>query len=390
MVSRSAPLLLAGAAALLLAVRPAAAQGDAVRLWTGHRAVVEGRYADAVRAYREAERGGTMFAGIATLAEIVEDRRRLGTIAPADTHRIAVVFITDVTTVGADGRSATRSDVTDQQRAEWHIYLGLLQRVVEGMSDGRWTLAIETRTATATMAQGAELKAANPDHLGLGRWFFELADSIDTFITISNANSPNFGLARRYPFIEGVLYGPHRGMMELGAGPSFLTLLHEFFHVIEWGSGGAIRTAHGFQPDVRAAYPAWTGATELDYYRWHFRTTLPPLGWRRLNPRTRFVAAPERSVAVLERLQAGYAGIPLARRQEARRLTLEADRLARRDPDAAISRYEGALALSPWAPEALAPLVEAYRRRGQAAQADSLATRLAETRAVAGFVEVRP
>jgi len=258
------------------------------------------------------------------------------------------------------------------------------------MSAGGWTLAVEERTATATVHEGAKFKAANPDHLDLGRWFFEQTDRVDTFVTVSHSNSPNFGLARRYPFIEGVLYGPHRGMMELGAGPSFLTLIHEFFHVIEWSAGKSIPVAHGFEPGNRASYPAWTGKTELDYYRWHFTHTLPPIGWRRFNHRTRFVSAPERSAAALDRAQAAYARIPLTDRQEARRLATEAERLGRSNPAAALPLFERALTLSPYAPEALNPIITAYRQGGRSSEADSLAARLAETHAIAGFVETAP
>ena len=381
--------LLGFAAALPLApAQLAYAQSDAELLWGGHRALVKDQYDAALKYYRTALQRRSMFAGLDVLIEMVEERQRLGRISPADVHQMVAIYVASVTSVGRDGQTATRPDVTDAQRADWSIYLVMLRKLVEAMSAGNWTLAIEERTATATVPEGSSLKAGNPDHLGLGRWYFETSDSVDTYVTFSNGFSPNFGLARRYPFVEGVLYGPHRGMMELNS-PSFVTLLHEFFHVIEWSSGGAIPVAHGFEPGQRKAYPAWTGKAELDYYRWHFAQTLPPLGWKRFNHRTRFTSTPQRSSAALDRVLAAYARIPLSDRQEARRLAADAGKLARSDPPGALALYERALVLSPYAPEALTPLIAYYRQGGRQGDADALAAKLAETQAIAGFVEVK-
>lgn len=373
---------------LVLLLATGARAGDAELLWAGHRALAAGDYAKALEAYRTAKQKGSQFGGLGTFIEVVEERQRLGTIAPVDTHRICALLVTEIREVSRAGEVKTRPDLTPTQREQWRLYLAILQRVYESYSGGAWTLEVEVREVATTVPEGTTLRPAHPDHLGLGRFFFDSVDRYDTFMVFSSAISPAYGLARRYPFVEGVLYGPHRGVVDLGANPSLLTLVHEFFHVLEWASGGIGGPAHGFQPDRRQHFPDWKGNDEWDYYRWHFKTTLPRLGWQKLAMARRFVPVPERSRATLEKVEAVYARIPLVDRLEAKRLAEEAQKKLGKDPAEARRLLERALTLSPYLPEALEQLQSIHRAQGRERDAAALSAKLAETRAVAGFRDV--
>jgi hypothetical protein len=373
------------ALALLLACVSYALANDAELLWAGHRSLAAGDYAKALDSYRTAKLRGSQFGGLGTFIEIIEERQRLGAITPGDTHRICALLVTEIRDVPRRGEPKPRRDLTPTELEQWRIYLAILPRIIESYSGGRWTLDIDVREIAADVPEGTTLRPANPDHLGLGRFFYDTVDRYDTYMVFSSAISPAYGLARRYPFVEGVLYGPHRGVVDLGAHPSLLTLVHEFFHVVEWASGGIGGPAHGFEPGKRQAFPDWKGDDELDYYRWHFRTTLPRIGWQKLALTRRFVPVPERSRAALERVEAVYAKVPLVDRLEAKRLTEEAQKRLRKDPAEAQRMLEQALALSPYLPEAIERLQALHRAQGREPAAEALAAKLAETRAVAGF-----
>jgi len=366
--------------------RPTPAPAQLSPRMAGYLAFSEGRYDEAIRHWRIEQQRGRPWPWVPEIIETIEARRRLGAIAPADTHRVALIWVTDVYQPGPDGSRTHRPDVTEQERAYWRMEFGALRATVEAFTGGRWTLAFDEVEVVATKPEGSALKPPNPDHLPLERFFLANVDRYDTFVVYSHTTQPSMGLARRYPLVNGVLYGPHRGMVGVSAG-GFPLVLHEFFHCIEWVSNGLGGPAHGYREQERRSYPDWHGTTEFDYYRWHFATTLRDRDWRTMNHinRWRLLPSADRSAAH-ERVLAAYAGIPLAARQEARRLADSARALPRADSARASELYRRALALSPYAPEALLPVFARLRARRE--DPESLATltrRIADVRTLTEF-----
>ena len=353
----------------------------------GYAAFAEGRYDEAIRHFRTDQERGRPWDWVPEIIQTIEARRRLGTIAPRDTHRVGIIWVTDIYRVRFDGSRVRQRDVIEERKASWRIELGAMRATLEAFSQGRWTLAFDEVDAVSTYPEGSPLRPPSADHLNLERYFLANVNRHDTYITVSTTMSPSLGLARRYPVVNGVLYGPHRGMAAVSTASYPLTL-HEFFHCVEWVSGGLGGPAHGFREPGRSSYPNWRGTTEFDYYRWHFATTLADRDWRSMNHtnRWRLYTSPDRGAAQ-ERILAAYADIPLTARQQARQVADSAREVRRSDPRRAADLYRRALALSPYAPEALVPVFEELRARQP--QSESLAVyaaRLADVRTVSEFL----
>lgn len=327
-------------------------------LWYGHIAFGEGRYDEAIIAYQAAINQGETWDWLPELIQTVMVRRDLGNIMPADTHKIGMIFVTQLNEVTGTG-TVSASDVTPAQKEKWRVYFGVFQKTLESFSNGQWTARIDTVDATATYATGASRPKDDPDHLNLEEFFFLRMPEFDSFISLSNTRSPAFGLARRYPYVRGVLYGPHRGMAQINAGThGYGVLLHEFFHIVEWASN-AISPAHGYLPENRNNFPGWTDTTEFSYYRWHFAETLPGVRWRQLNHRTRWIPF-ENKRSLFDSLQGLYSGITLENRQEADSLVKDGNTFLGSDSSAAATKWEEAIALSPYQEEGLYRLREYY------------------------------
>ncbi|HEX9614695.1 MAG TPA: T9SS type A sorting domain-containing protein [Bacteroidota bacterium] len=355
-------------------------------LWSGHIAFSEGRYDDAITAYQAALDLGTAdSAWLADLIGTVLIRKDLGSIAPPDTHKIGAIFVTEFHADSGSG-PVMFPDVTSEQKAVWLVYFGVFRQTLESFSGGAWTACFDTIEAVATYNTADSLKPDNPDHLNLEEFFFDRMTGFDSFVTFSNTRSPAVGLARRYPLLNGVLYGPDRGMAAINAGThGFLVLLHEFFHIIEWVSN-AISPTHGYTDANRGNFPDWTGTTEFDYYRWHFANTLPGVGWDRLNHRTRWIPF-KNNREVLDSLYAIYSLIPFSDRQRADTLTADGIPLYNSDTSAAVALWEEAIALSPFHERALLELHDHYRLASpDTAKRDEVAERLGLLRMVTDFV----
>lgn len=357
-------------------------------LWGGHAAVAEGRYDEGIRLYTEAIERGTRFADLDLVVETVRKRRDLGAIEPVATHRICVIWIREVVTVQPGGERRRRADVTEEQKGDWRIYFGLFRRIIEGFSEGGWSVAFSEVDATDTHDADAPHQAGNAEYLGLGRYFFETADECDTYLRISNTFSPARGLARQYPYVSGVAYGPHRGMIRLNPDShGFMTLLHEFFHVLEWVSPEIQTPAHAYRDSERHRVPEWTGEGEYDYYRWHFATTLRDTDWRTLDHTNRWAHPPGERRDAFEAVSSAYEGIPFLDRLRADSLVAEAGGL---DREAAVERLERAVGVSPYHERALERLVELYGTAGRRAPpgAEEYARRLETVRSLTRFVDV--
>lgn len=331
-------------------------------LMTAHVAFAEARYEDAVRLYRRtAEPGAQPCVGrdycLSELIEAVEQRSRLGRVAPADTHRIGLIFVTEIRTTSPDGSVRRRRDVTDEQRANWRIYAAVVRQLIESFSNGGMTLKFDEVDAVFSHSAGGPDTAWYTDQLDLERYFRDNVNNHDSYVTLSTTIPFGLGLARRYPFVAYVLYGPDRGVANINSAWDWTFLLHEWFHAVEFIAG--VQPSHGYMDSIRTAFPGWRGRTEFDYFRWHFRTTLAP-NWSRLSYRRRFPAQPWSSEA-WSRIAAAYDTIPLERRREARRIFDLARRLA--DTALMVAEYERALGLSPHMPQPLYALDFIYRWR---------------------------
>ncbi len=352
----------------------------------GHIAFAVGSYDEAAGQYEEAIRLGAAWDWLPELITTARHRKELGEIKPVAVHKACLIFVTEL---NEDGKKSTHKGVNDEEKKKWRMYAELMNKIVESFSEGRWSMTFDEKDAVSSYRSGAELNPANPDHLNLEEFLLENANTYDSYMTIAHTISPARGLARQYPHVHSVLYGPHRGMLAVNAGThGFEVLFHEFFHTVEWVSGGIGGPAHGYRDDIRKNFPDWKGNNEFDYYRWHFQTTLPPMGWKKLNHTTRWRMADDRPKEILASIKTIYEKISLADRREADSLAKQAFNLKKKDPDASIGLYKKALNLSPCHEDALTAVVQYYRKKGDTAQAEKYLLRLRADRLITGFYPV--
>lgn len=333
------------------------AQSEAIL--NGHIAFGEERYDDAITQYNLAITQGSTWSWLPEIIETVEKRKLLGSIIPKDTHFIGAIFVTERNIIKDTGGVEKLVDVTPEQKEKWHIIFNLTKQVIQSFSDGNWSLEFDTISAISTYTENAELMPDNPDHLNLETYFFNELYRFDSYITFSNTRSPARGLARSYPVINGVLYGPSRGMAAINAGThGFSTLLHEFFHVIEWVSN-AIKITHGYRTNERDSFPDWTGNTEYDYYRWQFSDTLAEVGWEKLNHRLRWIPF-KWKYNEFQNIKNAYSTIPLEDRRRANVLYDSARAMKGDSLELAINLFEQVIGISPYHENALIELKEYY------------------------------
>jgi hypothetical protein len=338
----------------------AAVQAGAQERWenevmrAGHAAFAAGRWDEALEHYRAQQRAGIRMGKVENwvpeLIATVERRRELGAIAPADTHKVGVIFIR---------RIGNRADVTDEQKAQWRTYLASLSRVMETFSSGGWTLAFDEVDAVSAGPLDS-VPAFDPSRLDIERWLSDHED-YDTFFTFSHSTTA-FGGTWRMTVLPGVLEGPLRGGVNLNPRHDWTFMLHEFFHALQ--NVGGVTLGHAYRDTLRHRIPEWRGENEFDYYRWQFATRFAPR-WSRLNHRNRYVALPPGvRLPALARIRAVYDTIPMDRRRQGRLLADSARR--RRGGAGARPLLERALALSPYQPMALRDInqIEANRQRG--------------------------
>lgn len=220
------------------------------------------------------------------LLEVVENRRRLGQIVPEYTHRALVLFILDQDVeIEQDGRRVrVHRVITERQKREAESRLRWLRQVVESLSEGRYSLSFVLADDSTQYRYQAPTR---PAWIGDRRIISPLINEFDTLI-------------RCWPYGEGegwagsapIALAPYggtarwRGWVSIHPEHSHGVWLHELFHIVEAMAG--IRPAHAFRDSLRVNFPGWTGSSQVDYYRWHFRNTLPPLGWANLNFRVRY------------------------------------------------------------------------------------------------------
>ncbi len=331
-------------------------------LWRGHAAFSEGRYDDAIAEYQANIDGGADWEWYPEMIETVIKRKELGEIAPADTQRIIAIFMTEVVEYTHSGIIIS-DDVTPEKKAEWVIVFGVMQKTIEAWSGGNFTLDFDTISTRYNIEKHDGLDPNPARYNDLEYWHFKNMKYYDSFATLSKVISPARGLAAAQAYLHYEIYGPSRGMFAVnGLNHGFPTLLHEFFHSIEWVSGVSNGVAHGYRDENRDAFPDWTGETEYDYYRWHFETTIPEEGWRRLRHTTRWIPFQTDTVAWKE-IHDIYADIPIVDRLVADTLVYDADVLINQEfYDSGLTILNRALALSPLHTYGLETLHDYYRK----------------------------
>ena len=330
-------------------------------LWRGHAAFSEGRYDDAISEYQANIDGGADWAWYPEMIETVRKKKELGEITPADTQRIIAIFMTEVVEY-TDSGIFISDDVTPEKKAEWVIVFGVMQKTIEAWSNGNFTLDFDTISSSYHIEKHEGLSPNPARYNNLENWHFKNMKYYDSFATLSKVISPARGLAAQQAYLHYEIYGPDRGMFAVnGLNHGFPTLLHEFFHSIEWVSGVVHGVTHGYRDEYRDSFPDWTGETEYDYYRWHFETTIPAGGWKRLRHTTRWV--PFRTdTAAWQEIHGIYADIPIVDRLIADTLVYDADVLINQEfYDSGLAILSKALELSPLHTYGLETLHDYYR-----------------------------
>jgi tetratricopeptide (TPR) repeat protein len=349
----------------------------------GHVAFGEGRFKEAMAYYKKAKKLGYKTKVFPVVLDALKKRMKLGEMKPEHIQKIYVIYVREITVIDSSGREETRTDVTDTQKQKVYYDLLLLNRMVESFSNGHLGLSIEHVDAKSRHLEGARLKPDNPDHLDLEEFFYLNVRDFDTFITYSNTRSPARALARRYPYVNGVIYGPPRGLELLNPSTHhFNILLHEYFHTIEWISGGIGGPAHGFRKKFRHYFPEWKGEDEYDYYRWHFKETLPKVGWGKLIHRKKWEPVEMDAYAIesFQKIRKAYENIPLKDRMKANEIMKSAESNER------MARARQALKLSPYHPAALKVAVEMNRKHLSEEELEAFVPRLNEVRSVSEFI----
>lgn len=319
----------------------------------GHYYFAEKKYDKAAEAYKNAEKNGAKWSWLSDVINIVKRLKRFPKPNPIYVHKIALLYVKENIMIRKPGHHVISDDISEHQIKKARQSQKIMKQIVELFSEGKFTVEFEEKVGVLTFNEFSLLRRTHPDHLNLGRYFYENMNNIDTFVTMSNTNSPNYGIgnfggSRQYPYINGVSYGPPRGMLLLSGGSGFSTLLHEFFHTLE--NLANISPSHGFRQPNR--FPDWKGKTELDYYEWHFKTTLKNHGWKNLNFKDRYRRS-NLDINTYEAINKIYNKIELKDRQEANVLVLESENMQKKNMEYAVKLYEQALELSPYHPKAL-------------------------------------
>lgn len=220
-----------------------------------------------------------------TLINVVKRRMKLGKIKPKYVHKILVIFITDqtvdiITSKGHKfkGRKVITQDEIDDalERLQW------LKQIIESISDGNYSLAIIPYIdKTPYNYKGSNLK---PWWVGDGETIFKHINKVDTIIRCwAHSDQTGTGGAGYFYYVPFTIRTPLRGFVNIRPKQSHGMWLHEFFHVLE--NFGPIKPTHGYYEYERAWFPKWKGDTfdQLDYFKWHFRTTFKKFGWKKMN-----------------------------------------------------------------------------------------------------------
>ncbi|MCB1175350.1 MAG: hypothetical protein KDK39_17380 [Leptospiraceae bacterium] len=270
--------------------------------WQGHEALSRAEYNQAATAYDQgtswANRNASMAEwfrnqGMSELAPMARARASLGVIQPVYVHRFHALYLNEVKARFQDSSGHwinAETRITDNQISASRIMETVLQTWLEVHSKGKLSLHGEhhkmdltVRNFKVSTSYGVESRQPDLESAGqeLADFLFEYGGDVDTWFFYWNgegfATTANGG-AHVYAYVPWQLYGSMRGYVSMPShwmekSSGFLTLLHEYFHVVEAMSG--IKPVHGFLDSARRNFPGWRGKGQFDYFRWHFYNTLP-------------------------------------------------------------------------------------------------------------------
>lgn len=317
---------------------------------------------------------------------------------PEYTHRFLLVFLHEVA-IDQPGMSNNqligKTILTDQQKTAAVRAFTSLRGYLEAMSLGKFSSTFSTVEYPGTVSafrlrrddttqppiemREPDTNYASPTLWSLLHDHYQQADSI-VYIWGGGSRlaSVATGGARLHPLIPWTLNSPLRGFMQI-PGQMLLNryapvlVMHEFFHSVEQMVG--IKPGHGYKPAQRDQFADWKGNGQLDYYRWHFDTTIPrqfnlkkefksELGWANLNFATRYPEKPF-SRSTLARIAELAAPIPAADRRMAIELLQQAQPLIKaKKHQQALPLLQNALRLHPIHPDIQLELGRLYEQAG--------------------------
>jgi len=216
-----------------------------------------------------------------TLIELA--RRRMSGVSgrAAVVHRILALVIMhqDVSFVDDEGRPRhVVAETTPTMVSEARKRLAWLREVIYAMSDGRMAIEFIVEEDHTPYVYSGQTR---PDWVGDREILYRTLPSVDTVFRLwPYGEGLGTGGAGWIDLVPGGLEGPVRGMVSMHTEHSHGLWLHEFFHVVERMAG--ISPTHGYYDESRGSFPGWKGRknNQLDYFWWHFRTTLPTVGWQ--------------------------------------------------------------------------------------------------------------
>lgn len=289
-------------------------------VWQGHIAFSEGNYSEAISFYSEAESAASknpeIEKWVSTMdikhhRELAEERSVLGKIKPVYEHKVLALFVKNVDTSfkGLNGsRVSAKNTMSELEEKRAVLFQKILIQMIEAASGGNYTVSFENKYIDSTIkdfnvsysgtveTRIPVLETVTPS---LETIYYENKNKYDSFAIYWNgegiATSANGG-GQVYPYLPYQVYSSVRGFISYPTNwkeeGNMVGVFHEFFHNIEAMSG--IQPIHGFADGARNSFPHWKGSGQLDYYRWHFKNTLPKIlndkklaegkpDWRNLN-----------------------------------------------------------------------------------------------------------
>ncbi|MCE1225396.1 MAG: tetratricopeptide repeat protein [Geobacteraceae bacterium] len=315
---------------------------------------------------------------------------------PDYTHRFLLVFLHDVS-LDQPGLHANRitgrTILNEQQKSRARHAFSALRGYLESLSQGRLSATFTTLEYSGSVkalrirpdGTSGEIREPDLNHAAPSLWplLRDRYQQVDTIVYIWGGGEKfaqyATGGSLPHVLIPWTLASPLRGFIQIPGHRLInsyapLLVMHEFFHTVESMSG--IKPNHGYKPAVRSQFPDWKGTSQLDYYRWHFDTTIPQRfstksdfkperGWANLNFPLRH---PDRlpPLQALDQLASRADLIPSVDRQKASKLHHQAEALIKDKQDnQALPLLLEAKQLHPLHPGIMLELGRLYERTGQ-------------------------